>query len=103
MKHKVKVTVLDKKYYPELQQQYCADPNSGVCPCYNVGDVYEFYRDGIRDDYWHLGINTLVKTNGDADTTAGGPKLPFCSMGRHLPLHLYWSARWLYHEGLDEK
>ena len=23
MKHKVKVTVLDKKVYPELQQQYC--------------------------------------------------------------------------------
>lgn len=38
MKHKVKVTVLDKKLYPELQQQYCADPVSGVCPCYNVGD-----------------------------------------------------------------
>ena len=26
MKHKVKVTVLDKKLYPELQQQYLADP-----------------------------------------------------------------------------
>ena len=36
MKHKVKVTVLDKKLYPELQQQYCADPASGACPCYNV-------------------------------------------------------------------
>ena len=30
MKHKVKVTVLDKKLYPELQQQYCAKPSSGV-------------------------------------------------------------------------
>ena len=29
MKHKVKVTVIDKKLYPELQQQYCADSNSG--------------------------------------------------------------------------
>ena len=38
MKHKVKVTVIDKKLFPELQQQYCADPNSGMCPCYNVGD-----------------------------------------------------------------
>lgn len=36
MKHKVKVTVLDKKLYPELQQQYCDNPISGVCPCYNV-------------------------------------------------------------------
>ena len=35
MKHKVKVTVLDKKLYPELQQQYCDNPISGACPCYN--------------------------------------------------------------------
>ena len=48
MKHKVKVTVLDKKLQPELQQQYLADPES-------------------------------VKTNGDPDTVAGGPKMPFCS------------------------
>ena len=32
MKHKVKVTVLDKKLYPELQQEYCTEPNSGTCP-----------------------------------------------------------------------
>ena len=30
MKHKVKVTVLDKKLYPELQKQYCADPCAGM-------------------------------------------------------------------------
>ena len=67
MKHKVKVTVLDKKLYPELQQQYCADPASGACPCYNVGDVFVFYRDDERDDFWHMGLNTLVKTNGNKD------------------------------------
>ena len=72
MKHKVKVTVLDKKLYSELQQQYCADPSSGVCPCYNVGDEFEFYRDDVRDDFWHMGINTLTKTTGDADAVAGG-------------------------------
>ena len=37
MKHKVKVTVIDKKLYPELQKQYCADPCAGMCPCYNAG------------------------------------------------------------------
>ena len=37
MKHKVKVTVIDKKLYPELQQQYCEDPDSGVCACCNDG------------------------------------------------------------------
>ena len=62
MKHKVRLTVIDKKLYPELQTQYCADPNSGACPCYNVGDVFEFYRDGDRDDFWHCGLNTLIHT-----------------------------------------
>ena len=79
MKHKVKVTVLDKKLYPELQKQYCANPDSGACPCYNVGDEFVFYRDDERDDFWHMGLNTLVKTNGNRDTVAGGPKMPFCS------------------------
>lgn len=51
MKHKVKVTVIDKKLYPELQQQYCADPDSGSCPCYNVGDEFVFYRNDERDDF----------------------------------------------------
>ena len=54
MKHKVKVTVLDKKLYPELQKQYCANPDSGACPCYNVGDEFVFYRDDERDDFWHM-------------------------------------------------
>ena len=72
------VTVLNKKLYPELQQQYCADLSSGVCPCYNVGNEFEFYRDDVRDDFWHMGINTLTKTTGDADADAGGPKLSFC-------------------------
>ena len=72
------VTVLNKKLYPELQQQYCADLSSGVCPCYNVGNEFEFYRDDVRDDFWHMGINTLTKTTGDADADVGGPKLSFC-------------------------
>lgn len=79
MKHKVKVTVLDKKLYPELQRHYCADPNSGTCPSYNVGDEFEFYRDAGRDDFWHAGLNTLVKTNENPDVVAGGPRTPFCS------------------------
>ena len=36
MEYGVKVTVLDKKIYPELQAQYCAVPDSGKCPCFNV-------------------------------------------------------------------
>lgn len=79
MLHKVKVTVLDKKLYPELQAQYCADPHSGACPCYNVGDEYIFERYGSADDFWHMGINTLTHCTGDAKLTAGGSKLPHCS------------------------
>ena len=44
VKHKGKVTVIDKKLYPELQREYCADPNAGACPCYHVGDEFIFYR-----------------------------------------------------------
>ena len=79
MKHKVVVTVLDTKLYPELQQQYCADPRSGVCPCYHPGDTFVFERDGDRDDFWHMGLNTLVQTTADPRTVAGGPELPHCS------------------------
>ena len=49
------------------------------CPCYNVGDIFEFYRDEARDDFWHCGLNTLVHTEADPDTVAGGPKMPHCS------------------------
>ena len=67
MQHIVKVTVFDKKHFSELQQQYCAVPDSGVCPCYNVGDEFMFYRNDEREDYWHMGAGTLVKS-GKADT-----------------------------------
>lgn len=70
---------MDKKLYPELQHKFCTVPNSGACPCYNIGDEFIFYRDGDKDDFWHLGLNTLVKTTGNADEVAGGPKMPFCS------------------------
>lgn len=51
MKHKVRITVLDKKVYPQLQQHYCSHPNAGVCPGYKVGDEFIFYRDDGRDDF----------------------------------------------------
>lgn len=44
-----------------------------------MGDEFVFYRDGARDDFWRMGIDTLVSTRGDADKVAGGPKMPFCS------------------------
>lgn len=79
MKHTVKLTVIDKKCYPELQQQYCADAQAGPCPCYNVGDTFLFRRDETRDDYWHMGLDTLVHTGADPANVAGGPVMPHCS------------------------
>ena len=79
MKHKVKLTVIDKKVHPELQRQYCADPQAGACPCYHVGDTFIFERSEKRDDFWHMGLNTLVSTTADPDTVAVGPKMPHCS------------------------
>ncbi len=73
MKHMVKVTVLDKKCYPELQEAYCMNPKAGPCSCYNVGDEFLFRRDGDKDDFWHLGLGTLVKTTADPNTVAGLP------------------------------
>ena len=79
MQHKVKVTVIDKKLFPELQTKYCADPNSGMCPCYNVGDEFIFERYGVADDFWHMGLNTLKQTSNVAEKIAGGTEFPHCS------------------------
>lgn len=62
MEYGCKVTVNDKKLFQELQQQYCAVPDSGKCPCFHVGDEFLFYRNDERDDYWHAGAGTLVKS-----------------------------------------
>jgi len=79
MQHKVKLTVIDKKLYPDLQEKYCADPNSGMCPCYNVGDEFIFERYGAADDFWHMGLNTLKQTVHTAEKVAGGNVFPHCS------------------------
>lgn len=79
MKYQVKVTVIDKKLYPELQEAYCTDPQSGACPCYNVGDEFIFRRDETCDSFWQVGLNTLVKSSADPQTVASGPTKPHCS------------------------
>ena len=44
MTHKCKITVLRKECFAELQEEYLADPKSGVCPMFEVGQ--EFLVDG---------------------------------------------------------
>lgn len=79
MQHKCRVTVIDKKLYPELQAQYCADPNAGACPIYNVGDTYVFERYGQADDFWQIGLGTLTGASRSKQDVAGSAAKPHCS------------------------
>lgn len=79
MQHKCKVTVIKKECYTDFQAQYLADPKSGPCPCYNVGDTFVFERYGAADDFWHIGLNTLKSSKVSPDGVAGGPAFPHCS------------------------
>lgn len=58
MRYGCKVEVLETKCFPDLQEKYLADPKSGPCPCFAQGQVFEFFRDPERDDFYHLGRNT---------------------------------------------
>lgn len=55
MQYKCKLTVIDKKVFPDLQEQYLADPKSSACPFYEVGTEYLFERYGDEDTFWTQG------------------------------------------------
>ena len=55
MQHKCKVTIIDKKCFNDYQEKYLADPKSGPCPFYNVGDEFIFERYGGDDTFWRTG------------------------------------------------
>ena len=99
MKYQAGVTVLDTKLYPELQEQYCMDPKAGRCPCYHPGDTYLFRRDEENDHFRHMGLNTLIQTDYDPDTTAGGPKMPHCSEAWDAVSRYIWRV---HYERVDE-
>ena len=112
MEHRVKVTVLDKKLFPDLQAQYCAVPDSGKCPCYHVGDEFLFYRNDEQDDFWHMGAGTLCEIRcagrrlsaiaGNSALRNGECAVLLGSVGRHQPLYLHGAARREHHARLDE-
>ena len=54
MKHECKITVLETKVFPELQEKYLADPKSGPCPCFKAGDTFTLKRTPERDDFYHM-------------------------------------------------
>ncbi len=65
MQHQCRVTVLETKCFSKLQEEYLADPASGPCPCFAVGQVYEFERNPERDDFYHLGRGCRVADGSD--------------------------------------
>lgn len=54
MQHKCKVTVIDKKCFTDFQENFLADPHSGACPFYHIGDEFIFERYDNEDTFWHM-------------------------------------------------
>ena len=54
MNYECKITVLETKVFPELQEKYLADPKSGPCPCFKAGDTFLLKRTPEQDDFYHL-------------------------------------------------
>ena len=54
MNYECKITVLETKVFPELQEKYLADPKSGPCPCFKAGDTFLLRRTPEQDDFYHL-------------------------------------------------
>ena len=54
MQYECKITVLETKVFPELQEKYLADPKSGPCPCFKAGDTFVLKRTPEQDDFYHL-------------------------------------------------
>jgi len=44
MQHECKITVIDKTCFADYQEKYLADPKSGPCPFFNVGDEFILKR-----------------------------------------------------------
>ena len=53
MKHECKITVLETKCFPELQEKYLADPKSGPCPFFKTGDTFLLKRTPQQDDFYN--------------------------------------------------
>ena len=61
MQHECRITVLETECFPELQEQYLADPGAGPCPFFKPGDTFLLKRTPQQDDFCHL--ERLAKQN----------------------------------------
>lgn len=76
MEHACKVTVLQTPVFEDLQERYLADPKSGPCPCFQVGQEFLFERNSEHDNFWHFG--------GDRD-----PKFPCAEAWDCISRYIY--------------
>lgn len=54
MVRKCKIRVIRKECYEDLQEQYLADPKSGPCPYFAIGQEFILERSDRRDDFMHM-------------------------------------------------
>lgn len=64
MTRKVKITVLKRECYTDLQQQYLSNPQSGPCPVFHEGQ--EFIIE--NNDYWKMNLQGFCRKHGTAST-----------------------------------
>lgn len=83
MRHECKITVLETKVFPDLQEKYLANPKSGPCPFFKPGDTFTLKRTPEQDDFYRLMNGKFV--------------------GRGQPLRLYGAPRRRHYEELDER
>ena len=95
MKHECRITVLETKCFPDLQEKYLADPKSGPCPFFKPGDTFLLKRTPQQDDFYHL-------MNGKFCGEAPNKFRSGISFGRGQPIRLHRFAGRIHHEGLDE-
>ncbi|WP_305151602.1 TIGR04076 family protein [uncultured Dubosiella sp.] len=66
MQYQCRVSVIDKKVFPDLQERYLNDPKAGACPFYHVGDTFLFKRYGGEDTFWTMGKGSHCAEAWDA-------------------------------------
>lgn len=51
MQYECKITVLETKVFPELQEKYLADPKAGPCPFFKAGDTFVLKRTPEEEEW----------------------------------------------------
>ena len=87
MQYECKITVLETKVFPELQERYLADPKSGPCPFFKAGDTFVLKRTPEQDDFYHLMNGTFCGEAWDPSADMYIPlsrAVPLCVSGQMM-------------------